>query len=130
VEDTEFYNHMLTAALIYNLGMTFHQEGLKTGDSQALSKALRFYSMAHETLAAAENASLKEKSNGLALGFLAVANNIGHVHAKCRRFEEAGVCCNDLSFRLSALLDKPILSGAEAKVFILNACFFRKIQVV
>jgi hypothetical protein len=129
VEDNECSIHILTAVLLYNLGITFHQKGLKTGDSQALSRALRFYSMAHETLAVAENTSLTETSNGLALGLLAVANNIGHVHAHFQCFEEAGVCSDDLSFRLSIVLDAPILSEAEAQVFILNAWFFRKTQL-
>jgi hypothetical protein len=86
--------------------------------------------MSHERLAIAENTSLRETSNDLALGFLAVVNNIGHVHANIRCFEEAGVCRNDLSFRLSAVPAAPILSEAEAQVFILDACFFRKTQLV
>jgi hypothetical protein len=130
VEDNECSIHILTAVLLYNLGMAFHQKGLKTGNSQALSRALRFYSMGHETLAVAENTPVIDASNGLALGFLAVANYIGHVHAIFQCFEEAGVCSNDLSFRLSAILGAPILSEAEAQVFILNAGFFRKTILV
>jgi hypothetical protein len=44
----DFYGHLVSAVLTYNVGLTLHLSGLESGDSQLVSRGLLyFYSMAH-----------------------------------------------------------------------------------
>ena len=120
-----------SAVLLYNMGFSLHMHGLSTGDSKCLARAIDLYSIAYNTYV-----SLKEATPGsrfVDLGLLAATNNMGHIFAFFRCFQETSLCSDDLSYRLFGLTNAlsidhnnhPVLDE-EYKVFFLNACFFRE----
>jgi hypothetical protein len=75
---------------------------------------------------------LKGPSDFLNLAFLALANNIGHIHAHFMNLKETSIYCDQVSLRLvSELRTSPTIGAAytisdeDYQLFFLNACFFR-----
>jgi hypothetical protein len=123
------FGYLLPGVLLYNAGLAHHLQGLHNGDSWELSRALYLYFVAYNTFT---DHSTKESPFLLDLGFLALANNIGHIHMNFRSFTKAEVCSEELLRRLSQLLstagDVPSICNEEFKPFFLNVCFSPKTQ--
>jgi len=122
---------LLKGVLLYNMGLGYHVLGLQTSSSGFLSEAYDFYSLAHATLS---QQRLELPSRLLSLAFLAIANNIGHLHSYLRNTQEVKICIEELSRQLGCLLDSGDLSviarDNEHKVFFLNVCFYNRISLL
>jgi hypothetical protein len=134
------YYHLVCGVLLYNIGLAYHLIALENGCSKLLEKTLEFYSVAHRTLCQS-NISQQTRSELQELGtlaFLALANNVGHIHAVLFNQTETKICGDAILNRLSSLLG-PVKSSSntgpidydaildEAKdyrEFMLNASFF------
>jgi len=122
---------LLKAVLLYNMGLGYHLLGLQTSSSGFLSEAYDFYSLAYATLS---QHCLELPSRLLNLAFLAIANNIGHLHSYLRNTQEVKICTEELSRQLACLLDSGDLSiiakDNEHRVFFLNVCFYNRIALL
>jgi hypothetical protein len=122
-----FCRHM-SGIFLYNIGLTHHLEALQRGNSQLLAKALDFYSMAHLTFTTDRTNPLEMQAEKmLNLGELAIANNVGHIHAYFRNLEETRLCGGELCRRLSTYACVTGISGLdddeEYTIFLLNMAF-------
>lgn len=73
--DPKSISNQLIGITMYNLGLGYHRQGMQTGNSRLLRKALNMYSVAL--------AAMRHYSTGGIERFIAIAitNNIGHLHA-------------------------------------------------
>jgi len=131
----EIYSHLLSSVLTYNVGITHHLAGLQKGDSQLLTRALEFYSLVYATLTE-QSDWLRKFQSSLDFCLLALANNIGHIHAYFHCFTKAGYCRDDISCRLLAISRSSLLpdfgslvSPEEYRVLYLNVHFFRESEL-
>ncbi|GAX09306.1 hypothetical protein FisN_32Hh002 [Fistulifera solaris] len=135
-----FCSNVLTAVLLYNIGLTHHYHGLEKCESKDMSCALEYYSLAYTTLADQEDIALSINGNQavpLHLAFLSLANNMGHIHCYFRVFGRTDICVHEIGCLLSNLVNsRPQEVGAtvpaeltdvEYRTFFLNVCFFREI---
>lgn len=127
----QFYNDLATAVLSYNSGLSHHLFGLQSGKSRPLLIALDFYSAAYASLTSRKEFQRKlPQSVNLAL--LALANNIGHIHAFFRSLRKTAICSEEICLRLSAILpsvadeQEAAVFGDEYKVFYLNIYLFHE----
>lgn len=130
------YNHILSAILTFNVGLAHHLIGLRRGSSIFLSSSLEFYSMTYQSITY-EDGWLNHHKHYLSFVLLALANNIGHIHAHYHNIMEAGVCNDELSLRLTAESQAaadaqcpPIATNEQYRVFFQNACFFRAEELI
>ena len=77
----------LAVSIMYNVGLFLHKEGLRTGQSVHLIKAVQYYTLALEMLLSA--VQLREEDLLLELAML---NNIGHAQTALASIKEAGDC--------------------------------------
>jgi hypothetical protein len=129
VQTSGLYSRLMSAVLLYNVGLAHHLLGLQTSDSHVLLRSLEYYSMAYKTFSDVQVKSMGEKPNFLALGFMALANNMGHVHAHFLNFARTDTCNRQLSLLLSSLhsaKEAPYLSDEEFAVFFQNLSFFKE----
>lgn len=135
-----FCSHVLTAMLLYNIGLAHHFHGLETCESKDLSCALEYYSLAYTTLMDQEEIALsvqRKTAIPLHLAFLSLANNMGHIHCYFGVFGKTGICVHEIGCLLSNLVNSrpheasltvPLeLTDVEYRTFFLNVCFFREI---
>jgi hypothetical protein len=129
---SNFYHHLLSVVLTYNIGLAHHLAGLHNGSTPLLSRGFDFYSMAYAALTE-QSKHLQGPSDFLNLAFLALANNIGHIHAHFRCFNETAIYCDQVSHRLVSELRTSRTIGAaysisdeDYQLFFMNACFFQK----
>lgn len=120
--------HAASIALTYNVGLAHHLSGIEKGDLTLLSRALDFYLLAYVSMVDKEGVENSMKSS-LALGMLALANNIGHIHATFCNFSRTNLCSEEILLRLVQLQDSQPgpsrhISKDEYKIFLLNASFF------
>jgi len=121
---------LFSAVLLFNSGLANHIKGLQDCNSHMLSRALQIYCVAYDSLAGLlqvhpENASL------ITLGFLATANNIGHLHSYFCQFSSAKIFCNEFLAQLSIRgsdKDTNSVTEEENAVFKANLCFFDKLD--
>lgn len=122
--------HAASVALTYNVGLAHHLHGIEKGDLTLMSRALDFYLLAYVSLVD-KSAEERNRSSSLILGLLALANNIGHIHATLCDYNRTKICSEEILLRLAQILDSQPgpslhLSEDEYKIFLLNACFFRE----
>ena len=106
----------LAVSVIYNAALFFHKEGLRTGQSVHLVKAVRYYVLALEMLLA----SVQLREEDLLLE-LAMANNVGHAHNALANIEEANQCLNYMRQLISEsteLLFSSSIEGCDASFLI------------
>jgi len=120
---------IMSSILLYNYGLVNHVEGLRTGDSWLLSQALDHYSSAYYIMKASSDHYLPENAaSALNLGLLAIANNVGHIHAYHCRYTKVWICSDEIMRLLSTI--KPSVSAdgysldEEYKLIFINTCFF------
>ena len=125
-ENAAFYGQLLSGIIIYNLGLSHHLQGLKTGDSRMQSRALELYLLAYQDLMD-QCSSRGEKMPTVNMALVSIVNNMGHIYAHFRRYEETSMCRDELSSRLTSLLldHHPILTAVEYQIFFLNISFFQ-----
>jgi len=121
---------IVSCVLLYNYGLVNHLEGLRTCDSWLLSQALDHYSRAYHIMKALGDDRFPENatSSSLGLGLLAIANNVGHIHASNCRNTKVCVCCDEI-MRLLSTTRPPVSADGysldeEYKLIFLNVCFF------
>ena len=137
---SQFCSHVLTAVLLYNIGLAHHFHGLEKCESKDISCALEYYSLAYTTLVDQEDIALSVNGNQavpLHLAFLSLANNMGHIHCYFRVFGRTDICVHEIGCLLSNLVNScpqesvtsvpPELTEVEYRTFFLNVCFFREI---
>ena len=129
----DFYDHLMAAVFFYNIGLAYHLNGLRSGDSKLLQKALDFYLTAYGKMTD-QSMHLRGRIDLLNLAFMALVNNIGHVHAHFRCLRSVSLCTADLCQRLayivpSTAICESVLSDGEYKVFFLNICFFQEAEL-
>jgi hypothetical protein len=124
-ESSNLYYHLLSVVLTYNIGLANHLAGLRNGSTPLLTRGLDFYSMAYAALIE-QSKHLEGTSDFLNLAFLALANNIGHIHAHFRSFEETSIYCDQVSLRLLSERRTYTMSSEDYQLFFLNALFFRQ----
>lgn len=138
-ENLGFYHHLFWVITAHNLALVHHLKGLMTGSSEMLARALDYYSLAYASAGSEQNVYLDEHPETMNLCLLALANNIGHIHFHHLRFEEVGICSDEIARRLPALVAASIASAdnrttanfyEEHRVFFLNACYFREAGLV
>jgi len=126
--------HLLTGVVLYNMGLGCHIMGLRTSCSGYLSKAYECYSLAHATLATTQIKRVESSSYLLSLVFLAIANNIGHIHSYLRNFQEVRTCSEELAHQIRCRFNSVDPSFAECddehRVFFLNVCFYNESTVL
>ena len=116
------------AILMYNIGLAYHLEALQKGDPHLLSTAVDSYAFAEAAIETDKTTVL----NGN-LGSLAIANNVGHIHAYCRNVEGTKVCGVELCRQLFALLRLDIVSDEDEEyiTLLLNmTCFLTDREVL
>jgi len=125
--------HLLTGVVLYNMGLGCHISGLRTHCSGFLSKAYECYSLAHATLVS-QVECVESSSYLLSLVFLAIANNIGHIHSYFRNLQEVRTCSEELEHQIRCRFSSgnPSISACddEHRVFFLNVCFYNESTVL
>jgi len=89
IEHSAIVQDLASAVLVYNMGLAYHLEGLRTGMSLKLLQANRFYKISYCLL-------YEEYDSIAALAKMALVNNTGHIHAYFCGYYEASVCSQDL----------------------------------
>jgi len=115
--------HILTGVLLYNMGLGYHILGLRTSISGFLSKAYELYSLAHSKLKTDVKCKKSPQSGLLSLAYLAIVNNIGHIHSYFRNMHELQICSDELTHRMNSGGSSISACDSEHKVFFLNVCY-------
>ena len=126
------YAHLMAGVLLYNLGISHHLLAMECGDSNSFAMALDFYSMSHTTLTTDRTNTLDRHAELLNLGILAIANNVGHIHAYFRNLKETKICGVELCRRLSPLIYGQVVSEKDEdySVFLLNMTFLSESEIL
>ena len=133
-EQSATYMHTITTALLFNIALGYHLQGLIAGDSKLLSKALDLYRMGYSSVRRETGSSTVSGHSGLsALARLAFTNNIGCIHASFWRLPEATMCSQEISRLLASLSQSSpngrrniALTEDDYTIFFANATFFHK----
>jgi len=121
VEQSAPLQNLAAAILMYNMGLSYHLEGLRMGMSWRLLQANRFYSMSYCLLSDEDLISQPELS---ALVMMALVNNTGHIHSYFCNFYEASICSQDLLTYYHDQSYENLLSEEESTIFIQNCTCF------
>jgi len=121
---------LMTSVILFNIGLAHQIYGLENCESGELRNALTYYSNAYSILLKEQTFCIQSnKRSSLHLAFLAVLNNIGHIHAYFRNFCSAGMCQDEimtiLTNSISVNVLQEFLVDEEFKTFLLNISFFR-----
>lgn len=104
-----------SAVLLYNLALVSHWQAVQLGISNALSKALRVYSMAMQIITKADVPDVETLS-------LAIWNNMGHIHTQFFQLNEASICFSRLRLLLQNSDDiRQRVSESDFDFFLLSA---------
>ena len=128
-EDADFCSQQsktrLAAILLYNLGLSYHREGLKGGKSADLNMALKFYREAYMVLKSAWATSDFQEVFVL---LLALLNNMACVHAVMCDHKDTHQCIDWMN-RAIASRQRSILRKEDYTFFSLNLSVFRGHQL-
>ena len=108
------------AILLYNKGLLFHLEGIKTGDSKILSQALTCYGYAYYTI---ESPSRTYGFHDALLVVCSLFNNMGHIHSIQMNCEKTRQCLKWLQSIFAHKAAKRVLYPGQ------YSYFFRYISV-
>jgi len=121
MEQSALVQNLASAVLLYNMGLAYHLEGLRTGMSQKLLQAIRFYNISYSLLC-------EEDDNIAALARMSLVNNTGHIHAYFCSYYETSICSQDLlTYYHDPNLENCLLtsvSDEESAIFIQNCTCF------
>jgi hypothetical protein len=128
-------DRLLCGIFFYNIGLAHHLEALETCYSNQLLNAMNFYGLAYETLAIHQlllNENISQQSTGHRrsnLAFLALANNIAHIHAIYRNVTATKECSKEIAHRLVlAAGTDPVAFHELYSEFVLNLVFFWAVE--
>ena len=93
---------------MYNLGLVLHKEGIQTGKSILLLKALRFYCSSRDLLRSLEPGGLLWNDVAFLLGLL---NNMAHAHAILANFQEANTILEEIIPIIKGTMEDPLLQA-------------------
>lgn len=115
----------LAAILLYNLGLSYHREGIRSGKSGDLQMAIQCYREAYMVLKSAwANADFKE----VLVLLLALLNNMACIHCSVNDHKDTHQCINWMN-RAIASRQRSILSKEDYTFFSLNLSVFRGHQM-
>ena len=116
---TEKYQNIMSAILLYNLGLTYHLMGMQnlTSLDTNLKKALKLYTM---ILDIADKCQDDDVSN---IFFLAAWNNMGHVHSQFCDEREVQRCLECLRSVLAVIDDHDEAWDEDYSYFQMNVLF-------
>ena len=115
----------LAAILLYNLGLSYHREGVRLGVSVELKTALKFYREAYMVL---KSAWAKSDFKEVFVLLLALLNNMACIHASLWDTKDTHQCINWMN-RAIASRQRAILSKEDYTFFSLNLSVFRGHQL-
>jgi len=133
IEQSTLVQDLASAVLIYNMGLAYHLEGLRTGISQQLQQAIRFYNMSYCLLLCDDNDDDEAENDDdfAALPKMALVNNTGHIHACFCSYYETSICSQDLlTYYHDQCYEGLPLSDEESAIFIKNCICFLDWQYV
>ena len=116
----------LAAILLYNLGLSYHREGIRRGQSSDLSMALQCYREAYTVLKSAWANHVDFKDVFVLL--IALLNNIACIHCTVSDRKETHQCISWMN-RAIASRQRSILSKEDYTFFSLNLSVFRGHQM-
>mmetsp|Transcript_31110 Transcript_31110/g.51384 ORF Transcript_31110/g.51384 Transcript_31110/m.51384 type:complete len:225 (-) Transcript_31110:44-718(-) len=114
-----------TAAMLYNLSLSFHFEGQLTNNSTLLEKAMRAYSVA-ATIRRRRKGCRKLQSDRLV--DIAISNNMAMIHQEFMDFDKARSCFAKISRALRSLGSGSFLDQTEYQGLVLNLMMGRQNQ--
>lgn len=115
----------LAAILLYNLGLSYHKEGICQGTSKDLKMALKFYREAYVVLKSAwANSDFKD----VFVLLMALLNNMSCIHAACFDVKDAHQCIDWMNGALASR-QRSMLSKKDYTFFSLNLSVFRGHQL-
>ncbi|CAB9503059.1 expressed unknown protein [Seminavis robusta] len=79
----------LLAMILYNMGMAFHTQAVRSGRSEELRGALQLYEMSFSVV---ENAWVRFDVDDLTLFLMALMNNLGHIHSSLYNAPQTQIC--------------------------------------
>ena len=103
----------VASVFLYNIGLAYHREGIQTGTSHFLHRALEFYKMAFETLDQSESFD----TDFITFVMLAVTNNIGHIKSHFFEIDEMQECRSLLHSLLSTTVPGACMGEDEYAFF-------------
>ena len=106
-----------TAAMLYNLSLSFHIEGHLKNNSTLLDKAMQVYKIA---LAIHKRRKVCRKLKDDRLLDVAINNNMAMIHQDFMEFERARVCFVSVSRALRSLGNSGFLEQTEYQGLVLN----------
>lgn len=115
----------LAAILLYNLGLSYHREGISRGKSGDLQMALKLYREAYMVLKSAWSQSDFQEVFVL---LLALLNNMACIHAAMSDSKDTHQCVDWMN-RAVASRQRSILSKEDYTFFSLNLSVFRGHQL-
>jgi hypothetical protein len=115
----------LAAILLYNLGLSYHREGVRLGLSADLNMALKFYREAYMVL---KSAWVKSDFKEVFVLLLALLNNMACIHAAIWDSKDTHQCINWMN-RAVASRQRAILCKEDYTFFSLNLSVFRGHQL-
>jgi hypothetical protein len=115
----------LAAILLYNLGLSYHREGVRLGQTADLNMALKFYREAYMVL---KSAWAKSDFKEVFVLLLALLNNMACIHAVIWDCKDTHQCINWMN-RAIASRQRAILSKDDFTFFSLNLSVFRGHQL-
>lgn len=115
----------LAAILLYNLGLSYHREGLRSGKSADLNMALKFYREAYMVL---KSAWARSDFQEVFVLLLALLNNMACIHAYMSDCKDTHQCIEWMN-RAIASRQRSILSKEDYTFFSLNLSVFRGHQL-
>lgn len=115
----------LAAILLYNLGLSYHREGLRCGKSADLNMSLKFYREAYMVL---KSAWAQSDFQEVFVLLLALLNNMACIHATMSDIKDTHQCIDWMN-RAIASRQRSILSKEDYTFFSLNLSVFRGHQL-
>jgi len=128
----EHVSPLFSIALLFNAGLANHIMGLQNCNSHMLTRALQMYCVAYDALT--DMSQIQDgNASQLSLVFLALANNMGHIHSYFCQFSAAAIFCNEFLARLSTMQESGLqaetnITEEEIVIFKANMCFFDKLD--
>jgi hypothetical protein len=111
VQDKE----LLTSVVLYNMALVNHCRAIELGISSLLSIALNLYKIASSVL---ERSRDIDASNELV--FLALYNNMAHIHAYQWSSQEVRLCIDNIRMLLSTVSAESFIDQEDFHLFSLN----------
>ena len=115
-----------TAAMLYNLSLSFHIEGQLTNNSTMLEKAMKAYNVALTIRKRRKVCRKLQRSDRLV--DVAITNNMAMIYQEFMEFEKARMCFARMSRNVRSLSNSKLLEQTEYQGLVLNIMMGRQNQ--